>query len=108
MRIKIQQLLVDLRLKGIAQTLDLELDRVDKKGTSVCEVIYRLLRQRCLFYPPYQALDQEFARCPSNVDLPIVVVFCFALLVLMIQAKNISGDIRQDHSFQPVQIIKTV
>ncbi len=43
MRNKIQQLLADLRLKGIAQTLDRELDMADKKGTSVCEVIYRLL-----------------------------------------------------------------
>ena len=43
MRNKIQQLLADLRLKGIAQTLDQELDMADKKGTSVCEVIYRLL-----------------------------------------------------------------
>ena len=43
MRNKIQQLLADLRLKGIAQTLDRELDMADKKGTSVSEVIYRLL-----------------------------------------------------------------
>jgi len=45
MRNKIQQLLADLRLKGIAQTLDQELDMADKKGTSVCEVIYRLLME---------------------------------------------------------------
>lgn len=43
MRNKIQQLLADLRLKGIAQTLDQQLDMADKKGTSVAEVIYRLL-----------------------------------------------------------------
>jgi len=43
MRNKIQQLLADLRLKGIAQTLDQELNMADKKGTSVSEVIYRLL-----------------------------------------------------------------
>jgi len=45
MRNKIQQLLADLRLKGIAQTLDRELDMADKKGTSVSEVIYRLLME---------------------------------------------------------------
>ena len=45
MRNKIQQLLADLRLKGIAQTLDQELDMADKKGTSVSEVIYRLLME---------------------------------------------------------------
>jgi len=43
MRKKIQQLLADLRLKGMGQTLDQELDRADKEGTSVSEVIYRLL-----------------------------------------------------------------
>ena len=45
MRNKIQQLLANLRLKGIAQTLDRELDMADKKGTSVSEVIYRLLME---------------------------------------------------------------
>ena len=45
MRNKIQQLLANLRLKGIAQTLDQELDMADKKGTSVSEVIYRLLME---------------------------------------------------------------
>jgi DNA replication protein DnaC len=45
MRNKIQQLLADLRLKGIAQTLDQELNMADKKGTSVSEVIYRLLME---------------------------------------------------------------
>ncbi|MBC8394733.1 MAG: ATP-binding protein [Deltaproteobacteria bacterium] len=45
MRTKIQQLLEDLRLKGIAQTLDQELDMADKKGTSVSEVIFRLLME---------------------------------------------------------------
>lgn len=43
MRKKIQQLLADLRLKGMGQTLDQEMDRADKEGTSVSEVIYRLL-----------------------------------------------------------------
>ena len=46
MRNKIQQLLANLRLKGIAQTLDQELDMADKKGTSVSEVIYRLLMEQ--------------------------------------------------------------
>ena len=45
MRTNIQQLFADLRLKGIAQTLDQELDMADKKGTSVSEVIYRLLME---------------------------------------------------------------
>ena len=45
MRNKIQQLLADLRLKGIAQALDQELDMADKKGSSVSEVIYRLLME---------------------------------------------------------------
>ena len=45
MRNKIQQLLADLRLKGIAQTLDQQLDMADKKGSSVSEVVYRLLME---------------------------------------------------------------
>ncbi len=44
-RSKIHQLLTDLRLNGIASVLDQELDEAQKKGSSVSEVIYRLLMQ---------------------------------------------------------------
>jgi len=45
MRAKLQQLLVELRLKGMANALDEELGRAEKKGTSASEVIYNLLIQ---------------------------------------------------------------
>ena len=43
MREKIQELLDSLRFKGMAQILDQELDRAEREGTAVSEVLYRLL-----------------------------------------------------------------
>ena len=43
MREKIRELLDSLRFKGMAQILDQELDRAEREGTAVSEVIYRLL-----------------------------------------------------------------
>ena len=43
MREKILGLLDSLRFKGMAQVLDQELDRAEREGTAVSEVIYRLL-----------------------------------------------------------------
>ncbi|MCD6199012.1 MAG: ATP-binding protein, partial [Deltaproteobacteria bacterium] len=43
MREKILELLDSLRFKGMAQILDQELDRAEREGTAVSEVIYRLL-----------------------------------------------------------------
>ena len=43
MRKKIHQMLENLRLKGMAEVLDEELDLAEKKGTPTCEVISRLL-----------------------------------------------------------------
>ena len=43
MREKIRGLLDSLRFKGMAQVLDQELDRAEREGTAVSEVIYRLL-----------------------------------------------------------------
>lgn len=45
MRKKIDQLLTDLRLKGMAKVLNRELDRAQKEGSAVPEVIYRLLME---------------------------------------------------------------
>lgn len=42
---RLHQLLVDLRLKGMAQALDRELQRAEKEGVPVSEVIQRLLVQ---------------------------------------------------------------
>ena len=43
MREKIRELLDSLGFKGIAQILDQELDRTEREGTAVSEVLYRLL-----------------------------------------------------------------
>src|SRR3972149_9370991 len=40
---KLQELLSQLRLKGIAGALDQELQRAEKEGVSASEVLYRLL-----------------------------------------------------------------
>lgn len=45
MRSKIHQLLVELRLNGVTDALDSELDKAQKAGSSVSEVIYRLLME---------------------------------------------------------------
>ena len=46
---KLHQLLADLRLKGMAQALDQELQRAEKEGTPVSEVIHRLLIQEQVY-----------------------------------------------------------
>ena len=43
MREKIRQLLIELRLKGMQNVLDSELDAAEKKGTAIQKVLYRLL-----------------------------------------------------------------
>lgn len=45
MRPKIHQLLIELRLKGMDNVLYRELDQAEKEGSSVSEVIYRLLME---------------------------------------------------------------
>ena len=49
MRSKIHQLLVELRFNGMANVLDRELDQAQKQGSSVSEVIYRLLMEESSF-----------------------------------------------------------
>jgi DNA replication protein DnaC len=45
MREKINEMLTELRLGGMAEALDGELDRAEREGTPACEVIARLLTQ---------------------------------------------------------------
>ncbi|MCP4682312.1 MAG: ATP-binding protein [Desulfobacterales bacterium] len=45
MRAKLHDLLSDLRLKGMADVLDRELNQAEKQGETVSEVLYRLLVQ---------------------------------------------------------------
>jgi DNA replication protein DnaC len=49
MREKIHQLLVDLRLRGIEEVLDRELDAAQEKGLATEEVLYRLLCQELAY-----------------------------------------------------------
>lgn len=49
MRKKIHQLLIDLRLKGIQNVLDTELDAAEKKGTAIEKVLYRMLCEELAF-----------------------------------------------------------
>lgn len=62
MQEKLHQLLIELRLRGMADALDRELERAEKQATSASEVIYRLLigeqayrQQRSLNYQIAQA-----------------------------------------------------
>lgn len=62
MREKIRQLFTELRLKGMANVLDQELDRAEKNGSPASEVIYRVLmeeygyrKERSLHYRLKQA-----------------------------------------------------
>lgn len=62
MRKKIHQLLIDLRLKGIQNVLDTELDAAEKKGTAIEKVLYRMLceefasrQQRSMHYRIHHA-----------------------------------------------------
>lgn len=45
MREKTRQVLIDLRLRGMANVLDQELDRAEKNGSPASEVIYRVLME---------------------------------------------------------------
>ncbi|MBE9521981.1 MAG: IS21-like element helper ATPase IstB [Anaerolineales bacterium] len=45
MREKIRQVLTELRLKGMANVLDQELDRAEKNGSPASEIIYRVLME---------------------------------------------------------------
>lgn len=45
MRKKLHQLLMELRLAGMAEVLDRELNRTEKNGTSVSKVLWRLLQE---------------------------------------------------------------
>ena len=46
---KIQQLLIELRLKGIADVFERELERAEKNGSAFDELIYRLLAEELAY-----------------------------------------------------------
>lgn len=49
MRKKLHKLLIDLRLKGIANVLDRELNRAEKKGSALDSILYRLLAEELAY-----------------------------------------------------------
>ncbi|RZB36918.1 MAG: hypothetical protein SRB2_01718 [Desulfobacteraceae bacterium Eth-SRB2] len=49
MRKKLHQLLIELRLKGMANVLDRELNRAEKKGSAFDSILYRLLAQELAY-----------------------------------------------------------
>jgi DNA replication protein DnaC len=49
MRKKLRQLLIELRLTGMAEVLDRELNRGEKNGTSLSKVLWRLLQEEKLY-----------------------------------------------------------
>ena len=70
MRKKLQQLLIDLRLKGMADVLDRELNRAEKKGSAFDEVLYRLLVQELAYRQERSMLYRlNHAKIPWNWTL---------------------------------------
>ena len=49
MRKKLHQLLIELRLKGMANVLDRELNRAEKKGSAFDSILYRLLAEELTY-----------------------------------------------------------
>jgi DNA replication protein DnaC len=49
MRKKLHKLLIDLRLKGMANVLDRELNRAEKKGSALDSILYRLLAEELAY-----------------------------------------------------------
>lgn len=50
MRERIHQRLIELRLKGMQQVVDRELDAAEKKGTATAKVLYRLLCEELAYH----------------------------------------------------------
>ena len=70
MRKKLHQLLIDLRLKGMADVLDRELNRAEKKGSAFDEVLYRLLVQELAYRQERSMLYRlNHAKIPWNWTL---------------------------------------
>ena len=70
MRKKLHQLLIDLRLKGMANVLDRELNRAEKKGSALDEVLYRLLAQELAYRQERSMLYRlNHAKIPWNWTL---------------------------------------
>ena len=70
MRKKLHQLLIDLRLKGMADVLDREFNRAEKKGSALDEMLYRLLAQELAYRQERSMLYRlNHAKIPWNWTL---------------------------------------
>jgi DNA replication protein DnaC len=67
MREKIRQLLTELRLKGMQNVLDPELDAAEKKGTAIQKVLYRLLCEE-LAYRQQRSMDYRLNHAKIPFD----------------------------------------
>jgi len=68
MRKKLHQLLIDLCLKGMANVLDRELNRAEKKGGAFDEVLYRLLAQELAFARNAACFTDSIMQNPVELD----------------------------------------
>ncbi len=70
MRKKLHQLLIDLRLKGMANVLDRELNRAEKKGSAFDSILYRLLAEELAYRQERSMLYRlNHAKIPWNWTL---------------------------------------
>ena len=67
MREKIRQLLIELRLKGMQNVLDPQLDAAEKKGTAIQKVLYRLLCDE-LAYRQQRSMDYRLKHAKIPFD----------------------------------------
>ncbi|MEX1351765.1 MAG: IS21-like element helper ATPase IstB [Desulfobacterales bacterium] len=67
MREKIRQLLIELRLKGIENTLDSELDAAEKNGTAIQKILSRLLCEE-LAYRQQRSMDYRLKHAKIPFD----------------------------------------
>ena len=67
MREKIRQLLIELRLNGVQNTLDSELDAAEKNGTAIQKILYRLLCEE-LAYRQQRSMEYRLKHAKIPFD----------------------------------------
>jgi DNA replication protein DnaC len=67
MREKIRQLLIELRLNGVQNTLDSQLDAAEKNGTAIQKILYRLLCEE-LAYRQQRSMEYRLMHAKIPFD----------------------------------------
>jgi DNA replication protein DnaC len=67
MREKIRQLLIELRLNGVQNTLDSQLDAAEKNGTAIQKILYRLLCEE-LAYRQQRSMEYRLKHAKIPFD----------------------------------------